>query len=109
MITVSCVLRCRLQVCGLPGKRCCHREDVAILGAMALEGLFGWFHSIRSAGRTRSDRINFGVIGMVPEKGFSGSLDECDVVTMPVTDSYRTLSRDCFSDICVMSRREKQA
>lgn len=46
---------------------------------------------------------------MVPEKGFSGSLDECDVVTMPVTDSYRTLSQDCFSDICVMSRREKQA
>jgi macrolide transport system ATP-binding/permease protein len=89
------------------------REKVALLGLSVVEELFG---NLNPVGKTvKLNRINFRVIGVLPQKGSGPGGDRDDVVIIPVTTAmYRVLGKDYVDsisvevkDISLMDKAEK--
>jgi len=76
------------------------RDKVAIIGFTVVEKLFNNKNPI---GQTiKINRINFRVIGVIPEKGARGFHDQDDVVCIPVTTAmYRVLGKDYLDAIYI--------
>lgn len=79
------------------------REKVALLGVSVVEELFG---NLNPVGQTvKLNRINFRVIGVLPQKGSGLGGDRDDVVIIPVTTGmYRVLGKDYVDSISVEVR-----
>jgi macrolide transport system ATP-binding/permease protein len=76
------------------------RERVALIGMTVARQLFGEDNPV---GRDiRINRVNFKVIGVLPEKGATGWHDDDDVVVVPVTTAmYRLLGKQYVDSIDV--------
>ena len=76
------------------------RQKVVLLGAAVAKELFG---NINPVGATiRINRINFKVIGVLPEKGATGWRDQDDLVVIPITTAmYRLLGKEYVDSIDV--------
>jgi macrolide transport system ATP-binding/permease protein len=70
-----------------------NRERVALLGVTVARQLFGNYNPV---GKTiKINRINFRVIGVLPEKGSGPGGDQDDIVVIPVTTAmYRVFGKD---------------
>jgi macrolide transport system ATP-binding/permease protein len=74
------------------------REKIAVLGATVVRELFGEINPIGST--VKINRINFRVIGILPEKGATGFRDQDDIVLIPVTTAmYRLLGKQYVDSI----------
>ncbi len=76
------------------------REKIALLGTTVVRELFG---SENPVGATiKINRINFQVLGILPEKGATGWHDQDDLVIIPVTTAmYRLLGKDYIDSVDV--------
>lgn len=79
------------------------RSRVALLGATVVRELFG---SANPIGETiRINRIDFQVIGVLPEKGASGFRDQDDTILVPLlTGMYRLLGKNYVENIEIEMR-----
>ncbi|MDD5557389.1 MAG: ABC transporter permease [bacterium] len=69
------------------------REKVALVGATVVRELFEGADPIGAV--IRINRINFRVIGILPEKGATGWRDQDDTIIIPITTAmYRLLGKD---------------
>lgn len=76
------------------------RKKVALLGTTVVRSLFGDSNPVGTS--VKINRVNFEVIGVLPEKGATGWRDHDDVVIIPVTTAmYRLLGRDYIDSIDV--------
>jgi len=74
------------------------RQKVAVLGNTVVEQLFGNSNPIGAT--IKINRINFKVIGVLPEKGASPFRDQDDVVVIPITTAmYRLLGKQYVDSI----------
>ena len=79
------------------------RQKVAVLGTTVVEELFGNTNPIGAT--IKINRINFKVIGILPEKGASHFRDQDDIVIIPVTTAmYRLLGKQYVDGIDVEVR-----
>jgi macrolide transport system ATP-binding/permease protein len=76
------------------------QDKVAVLGLTVARELFG---SLNPVGKTiKLNRLNFRVIGVLPEKGSGPGGDRDDVAIIPVTTAmYRVLGKDYVDSINV--------
>jgi macrolide transport system ATP-binding/permease protein len=76
------------------------RQKVVLLGTTVARELFG---NINPVGATiKINRINFQVIGILPEKGATGWHDHDDLVVIPITTAmYRLLGKEYVDSIDV--------
>ncbi|MDD5495950.1 MAG: ABC transporter permease [Candidatus Omnitrophica bacterium] len=89
------------------------RARVALVGTTVLRQVFGEENPIDKY--IKIERVNFKVIGILPEKGAAGPRDQDDVVIIPVTTGmYRLLGKQYIdsidvevSDISLMDEAEK--
>ena len=73
------------------------RAKVALLGKTVVDELFAGENPIGK--QVRINRINFTVIGVLPEKGFSGFRNADDQIIIPITTAmYRLLGRDYINN-----------
>ena len=76
------------------------RARVALVGTSVLKQLFGDTDPIDAY--IRINRINFKVIGILPEKGATGWRDQDDVIVIPVTTGmYRLFGKQYIDSIDV--------
>ncbi len=76
------------------------RAKVAIIGTTILEKLFN--NSDPIGVTIKINRINFTVIGVLPEKGSMGPRDQDDIILVPVTTAmYRLFGKDYLDGIYV--------
>jgi len=76
------------------------REKVALLGTTVSRALFGEVNPVGST--IKINRINFQVIGVLPEKGAMGPRDQDDTMVVPIsTAMYRLLGKDYLDSIYV--------
>lgn len=76
------------------------RQKVILLGATVARELFGNTNPINAT--IKINRINFQVIGILPEKGASGWRDRDDLVLIPITTAmYRLLGKEYIDSIDV--------
>ena len=76
------------------------RQKVALLGTTVARELFGENNPVGAT--IKINRINFQVIGVLPEKGASHWRDQDDVVIIPVTTAmYRLLGKEYVDSIDV--------
>ena len=74
------------------------RDKVALIGITVADKLFGNKNPIGEI--IKINRINFKVIGIIPEKGARGWRDQDDIVYIPVTTAmYRVMGKDYFDGI----------
>ena len=74
------------------------RQKVALLGTTVARELFGDINP--TGARIKMNRINFQVIGVLPEKGASHWHDQDDIVIIPVTTAmYRLLGKEFVDSI----------
>jgi len=79
------------------------RQKVALLGLTVVRELFGEANPVGS--EVKLNRVNFQVIGVLPEKGSSGWRDNDDVIIIPVTTAmYRVLGEEFLDSIDVEVR-----
>ncbi|MFH1857038.1 MAG: ABC transporter permease [Candidatus Omnitrophota bacterium] len=79
------------------------RDKVVLLGTTVLRELFGNENPIGAS--IKINRINFQIIGVLPEKGATGWRDQDDLVVIPVTTAmYRLLGKDYVDSIDVEVR-----
>ena len=79
------------------------RGKVAVLGLTVARELFG--DNNPGGAEIKINRINFQVIGVLPEKGATGWRDQDDVIVIPVsTAMYRVLGKDYVDGIDVEVR-----
>ena len=79
------------------------RGKVAVLGLTVARELFGDNNPVGA--EIKINRINFQVIGVLPEKGATGWRDQDDVIVIPVsTAMYRVLGKDYVDGIDVEVR-----
>ena len=72
------------------------REKVALVGATIVKNVFG---DIDPIGVTiKINRINFNVIGVLPEKGATGWNDQDDVIVIPLTTAMYRLTGKQYVD-----------
>jgi macrolide transport system ATP-binding/permease protein len=74
------------------------RDKIAVLGTTVVRELF---NDVNPIGATiKINRINFKVIGVLPEKGATGWRDQDDIVVIPVTTAmYRLLGKQYVDSI----------
>ncbi|MDD5254442.1 MAG: ABC transporter permease [Candidatus Omnitrophica bacterium] len=84
------------------------RAKVAVLGMTVVRELFGGRNPV---GETiKINRINFQVIGVLPEKGSGGFRDQDDTVVIPVTTAmYRLLGKLYLDSIYIEAEDEASA
>jgi len=76
------------------------RRKVALLGQTVVKELFENTNPLGAS--IKINRINFDVIGVLPEKGATGFRDEDDLVVIPVTTAmYRLLGKEYVDNIDV--------
>ncbi len=76
------------------------RQKVALLGTTVSRALFGDANPVGSM--IKINRVNFQVIGVIPEKGAMGPRDQDDTVVIPIsTAMYRLLGKDYLDSIYV--------
>lgn len=76
------------------------RQKVVLLGRTVIRELFGDSNPIGSI--IKINRINFTVIGILPEKGATGWRDQDDVAIIPITTAmYRVLGKEYLDSIDV--------
>ncbi len=76
------------------------RQKVVLLGTTVARELFGEANPVGA--RIKINRINFQVIGVLPEKGAAHWRDQDDVVIIPVTTAmYRLLGKEYVDSIDV--------
>ena len=76
------------------------RRKVALVGATVARELFGDSSPVGSI--IKLNRVNFQVIGLLPEKGAMGPRDQDDTVIVPVTTAmYRLLGKDYLDSLYV--------
>jgi macrolide transport system ATP-binding/permease protein len=76
------------------------REKVALLGSTVVKELFGEIYPVGK--EIKINKINFTVIGVLPQRGASFFMDQDDIVVVPVTTAmYRLLGRTYLSSIDV--------
>ncbi len=74
------------------------RQKQVLLGTTVAKQLFGDANPVDSV--VKINRINFNVIGILPEKGASGWNDEDDVAVIPITTAmYRLLGKQYVDSI----------
>ncbi|MBW2039534.1 MAG: ABC transporter permease [Deltaproteobacteria bacterium] len=79
------------------------RKKVVVIGATVVKELFGNANPIGSV--IKINRINFRVIGILPEKGASAWRDRDDLVVIPITTAmYRLLGKQYIDSIDVEVR-----
>ena len=79
------------------------RQKVALLGITVAKELFGEANPVGAT--VKINRINFQVIGVLPEKGTTHWRDQDDVVIIPVTTAmYRLLGKEYIDSIDVEVR-----
>ncbi len=79
------------------------REKLVVLGTTVIENLFGDADPLGAI--VKINRINFKVIGVLPEKGATGWRDQDDVAVIPVTTAmYRLLGKQYIDSIDVEVR-----
>lgn len=79
------------------------RQKIVLLGTTVARELFGDENPIGAT--IKINRINFRVLGILPEKGATGWRDQDDVVIIPVTTAmYRLLGKDYVNSIDVEVR-----
>jgi len=79
------------------------RRKVALLGQTVVRELFENTNPLGAS--IKINRINFDVIGVLPEKGATGWHDEDDLVVIPVTTAmYRLLGKEYVDNIDVEVR-----
>ena len=79
------------------------RQKIAVVGTTVVEELFGTTNPIGAT--IKINRINFRVIGVLPEKGASPFRDQDDVVVIPITTAmYRLLGKQYVDSIDVEVR-----
>ena len=79
------------------------RDKVVVVGTTVVEELFGTTNPIGAT--IKINRINFKVIGVLPEKGASPFRDQDDVVVIPITTAmYRLLGKQYVDTIDVEVR-----
>jgi macrolide transport system ATP-binding/permease protein len=79
------------------------RKKVALLGTTVVGELFGNSNPLGAS--IKINRINFEVIGVLPEKGATGWRDQDDVVVIPITTAmYRLLGKEYIDNIDVEVR-----
>jgi len=75
-------------------------RKVALVGATVARELFGDSSPVGSI--IKLNRVNFQVIGLLPEKGAMGPRDQDDTVIVPVTTAmYRLLGKDYLDSLYV--------
>ena len=76
------------------------RQKVVLLGSTVARELFGDNNPVGAT--VKINRINFRVIGVLPEKGATGWRDRDDVVIIPITTAmYRLLGKEYIDSIDV--------
>ena len=76
------------------------RQKVAVIGATAANELFGNSNPVGAT--VKINRINFQIIGLLPEKGAMGWYDQDDLAVIPVTTAmYRLLGKKYVDSIDV--------
>ncbi|MCX6355450.1 MAG: ABC transporter permease [Candidatus Aureabacteria bacterium] len=76
------------------------RQKVALLGVTVARALFGDANPVGAT--VKINRINFLVIGLLPEKGATGFQDQDDTIIIPIsTAMYRLLGKDYLDSIYV--------
>jgi macrolide transport system ATP-binding/permease protein len=79
------------------------RQKLAVLGTTVVEELFGTTNPLGAT--IKINRINFKVIGVLPEKGASPFRDQDDIVVIPITTAmYRLLGKQYVDGIDVEVR-----
>jgi len=79
------------------------RDKVAVLGLTVARELFGESNPVGSM--IKINRVNFQVLGVLPEKGASGWRDQDDEIVIPLTTAmYRVLGKDYVDGIDVEVR-----
>jgi macrolide transport system ATP-binding/permease protein len=79
------------------------RQKLAVIGTTIVEELFGTANPIGAT--IKINRINFKVIGVLPEKGASPFRDQDDLVIIPITTAmYRLLGKQYIDYIDVEVR-----
>jgi macrolide transport system ATP-binding/permease protein len=79
------------------------RQKVVLLGTTVARELFGETNPVGAT--VKINRINFQVIGVLPEKGASGWRDQDDIAIMPLTTAmYRLLGKEYVDSIDVEVR-----
>ena len=73
------------------------RDTVALLGVTVVRELFGTKNPVGAT--IKINRINFRVIGVLPEKGSSGPMDQDDIVIIPYTTAMRRLFGKNYIDL----------
>ena len=76
------------------------RQKLAVVGMTVVRQIFG---DIDPVGQTiKINRVNFKVIGVLPEKGATGFSDDDDVIVIPLTTAmYRVLGKQYVDSIDV--------
>ena len=76
------------------------RQKVALLGTTVVRELFGDSSPVGAA--IKVNRVNFQVIGVLPQKGETGHRDQDDTILVPVTTAmYRLFGKDYLDSIYV--------
>jgi len=76
------------------------RKKIAVIGTTVARELFGEANPVGET--VKINRINFQIIGVMPEKGAGGWRDRDDIVIVPVTTAmYRLLGKDYVNFIDV--------
>ena len=79
------------------------RQKVVVVGTTVVKELFGGTNPVDTT--IKINRINFQVIGVLPEKGATGWRDQDDLVVIPVTTAmYRILGKKYVNSIDVEVR-----
>ncbi len=79
------------------------RARVAVIGMTLVRELFG--NASPLGEYIKINRVNFQVIGILPEKGMAGWMDQDDQVLMPLsTAMFRLLGRDYVDSIDIQAR-----
>jgi macrolide transport system ATP-binding/permease protein len=78
------------------------RAKVALLGKTVVDQLFGDINPVGK--QIRINRINFTVLGVLPEKGTAGFRNQDDQIVIPITTAmYRLLGKDYISNFDVQA------
>jgi macrolide transport system ATP-binding/permease protein len=79
------------------------RKKVAVLGMTPVRELFGAQDPIGK--ELKINRINFKIVGILPEKGSTGFMDQDDTIIIPVTTAmFRVLGKDYVDSIDIEAK-----
>lgn len=82
------------------------RQKVAVLGTTVSKELFGNANPVGSI--IKVNRVNFQIIGLLPEKGANAFRDQDDLIVIPITTAmYRLLGKEYVDSIDIEAKDQK--